>query len=446
MPLHQPADGSARSRTPRFRLLLAAATVWAALTCCSAVRAQGIFLTGTGPVNQSMGGASVAAPLDSCGAINWNPAAIGGLKCSDLEFGLGLVLPSESVSSSALGVSGSTTGNPGVTPVPNMSFVNREGGCPWTWGIGIYGIGGFSSNYPASATFGSNINPILTPQLPFGIGVGRVYADAEIYQVTPTVALEVADHFFVGLAPTLDLAKIEADPLLLAPINFSIFDQYGPGDGTQYAMGGGFQAGMYYESDLGWNFGASYKSTQWFQPLRYNSNDSSGAPVYDKVAFELPSIVSLGTAFTGWERFVLAADVRYIMYNDAEGFKGSGFEPNYAVVGLGWQNVWEVATGVQYCATDRLKLRCGYTWVENPVPAADTEFNIGTSLIMTNFASVGGSYMIRDGVMVNIAYTHGFRATSTGPFVEPIVGPIPGTEITTAVSADHLTMGLAVQF
>ena len=45
-----------------------------------AARAQfGVVLSGAGPENRSMGGASTAAPIDPSGALYWNPAAITGL-------------------------------------------------------------------------------------------------------------------------------------------------------------------------------------------------------------------------------------------------------------------------------------------------------------------------------------------------------------------------------
>ncbi|MDA1052767.1 MAG: hypothetical protein O3C40_20120, partial [Planctomycetota bacterium] len=41
---------------------------------------QGVFLTGVGAVNRSMGGAATAAPIDAMGALHWNPATISGLQ------------------------------------------------------------------------------------------------------------------------------------------------------------------------------------------------------------------------------------------------------------------------------------------------------------------------------------------------------------------------------
>ena len=38
------------------------------------VRGQGLFIPSVGPINQSMGGATVAAPIDAMGSLAWNPA------------------------------------------------------------------------------------------------------------------------------------------------------------------------------------------------------------------------------------------------------------------------------------------------------------------------------------------------------------------------------------
>lgn len=242
------------------------------------------------------------------------------------------------------------------------------------------------------------------------------------------------------------MADIQAEPLLFAPPNIVAgVPTYGPGTGTRYAWGAGFQLGAYYITDYKWRLGASYKSTQWFEPLRFNSNDSLGNPVHDKVNFNLPSIISIGAAYTGFERLLYAIDVRYIDYSSAAGFNGNGYRADGSVSGLGWRSVMSVANGVQYAFTERLNLRAGYTYVGNPVPFSQEQFNVGTPLIMTNFVSVGASYMIRQNVAANISYTHGFQASLTGPYVTP-AGPIPGTSITSTTSADLLIAGLTMQF
>ena len=61
--------------------------VTATLGFANGVDAQGIVIPGAGPVNRSMGGAGVAAPLDAAGALLWNPASITGLETSEFVIG-----------------------------------------------------------------------------------------------------------------------------------------------------------------------------------------------------------------------------------------------------------------------------------------------------------------------------------------------------------------------
>src|SRR5215471_19728284 len=85
---------------PNLSGRLALALVAAAALALPARAEIGFLLTGVGPVNRSMGGASVAAPLDATGALYWNPASISGLGRNELEAGLELDLPQETLSSS----------------------------------------------------------------------------------------------------------------------------------------------------------------------------------------------------------------------------------------------------------------------------------------------------------------------------------------------------------
>lgn len=423
-------------------ILLVAAT----FAVTNVADAQGIFLTGTGPINQSMGGAAVAAPLDSAGALNWNPATISGLSRSEMAMALGVIIPQASLSSSITGLgSGTTDSAQGVSPVPTMSFVLKNPESRFTWGIGVYGIGGFSSNYPASA-FGPGMNPILTPQPPFGVGVGRVYSMAQIYQIAPTVSVALTDKLSFGFAPTIDLANAQVDPLVLAaPTTTTGTPFYGPGSGSKFSWGGGFQLGVYYIINPSWRVGASYKSMQWFEPLQFQSNDAIGNPVFDRIRVNLPSITSVGASYNGIERLVWAVDVRYFDYADATGFKQTGFLPSGALAGLGWRSVVGVSNGVQYSLTDRLDLRGGYTYVDCPIPSSQEQANIATSLIMRNFLSIGASYRIRRNIMANVAYTHGFTTSLTGPYLTP-AGVIPDASVTSRVTVDWLQGGITVQF
>src|SRR5690348_13529813 len=79
----------ARGIRPAALSLLVAALI---TTLTTSAQAQGVYMPSIGPINQSIGGAGVAAPIDATGALYWNPATISGLQSSEVGFGLGLVL------------------------------------------------------------------------------------------------------------------------------------------------------------------------------------------------------------------------------------------------------------------------------------------------------------------------------------------------------------------
>ncbi len=424
------------------------------IVCCSGLAiasdawGQGVFIPSVGPINQSMSGASVAAPVDSVGSLAWNPAAISGLPNSEVAFGLGLVLPTTSLSSAipGLGLAGTTDSEPGVAPVPTIGLVHHLADSPWTIGLGIFGVGGFSANYPASTT-----NPILTPQpsaaQPLG-GLGRVFAQAQIFQIVPTVSYALSERFSIGFAPTITLAGLICDPLVFAPPNDANNDgffSYGSGSGTRMAWGGGFQLGAYYTTESCWNWGLSYKSPQWMEPFRFNSADELGGPTFAEVNFDLPSIISLGTSYTGFERWLFATDFRYFDYANATGFGDQGFRPDGAVAGLGWKSVFSVSQGVQYQWSDFLTLRTGYTYNQNPISSEVTMFNVASSLIIQHWYSLGATCRWNECISTTIAWTHGFENEVSGPFQTP-AGPVAGTSVTTRVSADILNFGVTVAY
>src|SRR5262249_44479835 len=217
---------------------------------------------------------------------------------------------------------------------------------------------------------GSLTNPVLTAPPPHGIGFGPVFSEFQVLQITPSLAYRLTDRLALAAGPTLDWATLKLDPAIFAApddANRDGFATYPPGPHAQATWGGGFVVGLYYQGDA-WGAGASVKSPQWFDTFRSNSADELGRPRPLRLALSLPLIVSVGASYTGRDRLVLAADVRYLDYADTKAFGTGGFAPDGAVQGLGWKSVFAAAAGAQYLLTDALALRAGYSWNGNPIP------------------------------------------------------------------------------
>jgi long-chain fatty acid transport protein len=423
------------------------------------VCAQGIALSGVGPVNRAMAGAATAAPIDAAGALYWNPASISGLQTSEMSIALELLLPTENLSSAigpgALGggfppvqIAGSTDGEPGVAAIPTMALVHKCQDSPWSYGLGMFAIGGFQTNYPASTS-----NPVLMPQgnTPGGFGgLGRIDTQSQFFQIVPTASYAITDRLSVGLAPTVTVATLSADPLFLVSpddADGSGAPTYPSGCGTRANWGGGFQVGAYYITDNSWHFGFCFKSQQWFEPIRVNTQNELGLPRRESVRFDYPLVLSLGAAYAGFENWLLACDVRYFDYENAAGFGDpAGFDAGGRVTGLGWKSIVSVHLAAQYQATERLYLRLGYQYNDNPIGSEEAFFNVASPLIIQHILSTGLSYHLTDCLIVSLAYVHGFENEAAGPLQVPGLGPLAGTSVASKISADALTAGFTLRY
>ncbi len=423
-------------------LLARAALLLTLATCAVPAFGQGIALRGIGAVNASMGGAAAGCPLDSAGAIHWNPASISGLPSSDMSFGMELVLPTSEVSSRVPAgegsyLSGTSGSEPGVIPIPTMALVRKVEGSPWTFGLGMFGIGGSKTNYPASTT-----NPILLPQ---PTGLGRLAATVEIMQIDPTVSYELTERLSIGFAPTITLANLYASPLFLGSKNADA--TWSEGVGTRYTWGAGFQVGLYYTTESDWHFGTSVKSPQWMEPFRFRTSDANGLEKEVQFRLNYPLIVSVGTSYTGFENWVLACDVRYFNYSGTTGFGSAGFDASGALTGLDWNDVYSVSLGVQRRLSEKLFVRMGYCYNDNPISSNSeaVQYNVASPLIIQHTLSLGASYMFADNWIMALAYSHAFENQVSGSLYSGATA-IPGSSVSSKVSADTLSLGFTKRF
>jgi long-chain fatty acid transport protein len=400
---------------------------------------MGVLFTGAGPVNRSMGGTSTATPLDASGTIYWNPGAMSALPSNSIDFGVELLAPQTRISSSIMGLgAGSDRGDNSVYPIPSMALVYRPDDSRITYGLGIFTIGGFGTNYPGSTT-----NPILTPQPPLGGGLGSIYSNLAVIQLTPNVSYQITDRLSIGGGPTLTMASLSADPLFIANPNPN--GSYPTGTHSQLNWGGGFQVGVYYKLTSDWNLGASVKSPQWMDSFRFQTVDQFGAPHQTAFRFNIPMITSLGVGYTGFDRWTLGADFRYVDYRNTDGFSASGFGPTGAVQGLGWRSIFALSLGAQYQLTDNFSARVGYSYNQDPISDSQTMFNVASPTIMEHTAYLGFSYKVSDALSLSVAYAHVFPNSNSGPLVTP-AGAVPGTSVGLTTSADLLVIGATVKF
>jgi long-chain fatty acid transport protein len=430
-------------------------TLIAAAASTPPARAQyGLMFSGAGPVNRAMGGASVATAADASGGLFWNPATISGLEQSQLDFGAELLFPrtrlESTIPAGALGafgppatLSGSDRGDNGTFPLPSIGLAYRPEGSTLTFGLGMFEIGGFGVNYPASLT-----NPVLTPQPPVGLGLGSIYSNLQVFEIAPSVSWQVTDRLAIAFGPSIDLANLKLDPAFIAsPDNAAgIGAHYPIGTHTRYEYGYGVQGGFTYALTDDWRLGASVKSPRWFEKFGFESEDELGRPRQFTFDADVPMVASTGVSYTGFQRWLLEADFHYIDYGNTNGFRESGFDSTGALRGIGWKSIWALALGARYQLTDNLDLMAGYTYNDDPISSANAFFNVASPTIIENTLSVGFTYRISDSFSLSLSYGHGFENSISGPIVSPTVGVIPGSSVKSVVSADSVMFGGTIVF
>lgn len=396
--------------------------------------AQGTIFSSSGPVNRSMGGAAVAAPIDSIGAIYWNPASISGMEKSETAFGLGLLIPNHTVSSSIGGFGGSTEADAGIFPVPNIGWVHRTENSRLTYGLGVNTVGGFGTNLPIDPS-----NPALAP-VTLG-GLGRVSSNALFLQIAPVLSYALQDNFSVAAGPTITTGRIALEPFVFGEANAN---GYSPAQATRYHWGGGFQFGSYYIHDRCWRFGASFKSPTWMETFTANGEDATGGPRTLTAEVDLPMIVSLGTSYAGCEDWLFALDLRYIDFKNTDGFGDPAVFEGTRLQGIDQSSVMAMALGVQRHVSERLTFRGGYSFNQNPTKNSEASYNLATPLIYQHILSTGASLNCTDRLSVNVAYSYYFENTRAGQIELP-GGPVPTSTLNNTLDAHLVSFGLTVR-
>ncbi len=411
-----------------------------------ALATDGHFLHGVGAINAAMGGAGVAAPLSLLGTFYLNPAGLMAFDGTRVEFGFELFKPDRSVASTVTGgPAGTSDSKSDWTPIPAMAWTTKLKGDRVVVGLAGLGVGGFGVDYPASTT-----NPIVAPQ---PNGFGQVYSNYQFLKIVPAIAFAPTPKLWFGVAANIDWAALSVEPM---PVAAPAFD---PGTGTAFyssaaaadgAFGFGFQAGVLFKPNDLVSVGASYASEQSFKDFEFNSTfanpnlSSYGTPRTIKFKLNVPAMLSGGVAVNALPNLLLTGEARRIFYEGTAGFeipKGQGiFNPDGSVKAFGWRNITSVHAGAQYRATDRVALRGGYNWTENPIPDSLSMFNVPAPAIVQSHVTFGLGVRPSRHFEISAAYYHAFAHSGTGPLFGPS-GPV-GT-VTNTLSENSLLVSFS---
>ncbi|MBT8478892.1 MAG: outer membrane protein transport protein [Gemmatimonadetes bacterium] len=405
---------------------------------------DGHFLHGVGAVNNAMGGAGVAAPVSILGTFYLNPAGLIAFDGLRVEFSFEMFKPDRTVASEIPGFgSGSTVSKSEFTPIPAMGFsykINDK----WAVGLGGLGIGGFGVDYPQD-----NTNPVLGPR---PLGFGQVFSSYSLLKFTPAVAFAPSENISLGFSANVAWATLTVDP---APFASPAISDPGPppdafysrATGTDGSFGFGFQAGLLWKVMDNFSLGASYSSPLKFEEFKWNSLwENPNLPTFGtfrelQFGLDMPGWGSVGLGWNPVPALTVAADFRYYWYESTDGFKLDNPEQPFdqfgAVQGFGWENIWALATGLQYELNDTWVIRGGYNYAQNPIPDGLSFINIPAPAIVQHHATLGLSVWVTESIALDFSYYKAFENSGTGP----LFGAPSGSTATNTLSESAFSMG-----
>ena len=319
-----------------MRTLIITATVLCVVTSAGIARGQSFgieLLNNMMPASGGMAGASIARPQDVQSAIHGNPATMSQYRGTNFAISGGWIEPTYNLSVGAppptgFGVGtfnnaksdaqGVAAGNIGLTQ--DFSAL----GMPLTIGMGLMAGAGAGVDFrhvPASNGTHANI-------VALDIGTGAALQITDRLSAGATLALTncTLDGPFVGLTGSSSDYALRASA------------------GLNYDLGHDTSVGSYWKSQ------AKYT----FENLVAFPSDPTN---YLDVKVDRPEVLGFGIANSSLldGRLLLAVDAVYQLYTDT------------ALFGAIYEDQWSFQLGAQYTVNERMHVRAGYAWNENPM-------------------------------------------------------------------------------
>ena len=353
---------------------------------------NGNILHGVGAVNDAMGGAGVALPNDTLGALNLNPALLARLSGHRFEFSVEQADADNAVESRVGPFSGRTeeSGDPAI--IPAFGWTRHSAGRSAV-GMGVLGLAGFGVDYPQDPT-----NPILSPQ-PFGFG--RVYSNYQMLKIPFAFAWEVNPSLAVGASLNAAHASLAADPAGFAAPDCSAGGRLlraarqlrrrlrlrRPGGRALGHHPVVRPRGLLCDQDR-------LRRLRVEQRPRQPQPPNFGTARTIEFGLDAPASFAVGLGWKPTSRLDVALDGKWVNFADTDGFGGSGTDAMGNALGLGWEDIPVWALGVQFRALPRLTLRAGYNMAENPIPDSAAFFNVSSPAVFEDHACVGFGWQV----------------------------------------------------
>jgi len=384
-----------------MKRILGTLAIAAVVVATPAYATNGMRLTGFGPVQQSMGGASVGAPLDAVSGVT-NPAGLSLIK-PEFDFAGAAFMPSVKYTAGQ-GTMSDTSSRP-TDFLPTLAAAFRAND-QFTVGVAALGTAGMGVTYDQ------------------GLGGLETKTSYMNGRIAPAVAYKVNDQFSVGAALNLMYAQMD-------------FAVGGTAPSAANSFGYGATLGVTYKPTDIVTIGAAFETEGYFQDFSF---DVGGGQTI-KIKMDSPMIATLGLGVTPAKGLVLAVDGEWINWSATNGKDKPEVSPAGGMAfNMNWKDQLVLKVGAQY-ALDALKLRAGFNYGQSPVDQGQSLEALLFPAIAQMHYTLGAGYDISSWT-VNASFMYSPEAKASGTGTTPF-GPL---DYETKMSQMEFQLGAAVRF
>jgi long-chain fatty acid transport protein len=357
--------------------------VLAAALCLpgAALAINGAQLGGNGVRNASMGGASIALPLDANAAAN-NPAGMAFVPTSatlDLQ-----VFRGHSTADYVL---------PGNRLENRQTLAGPQGGLNWQLSSGL-ALGFSVSGGGSGSDYGQAALPVP--------GAGKASSTLRVAEFVPTLAWKPAPGVAVGFGLTLARQQFEADGVVVpTPVAGGLLPLQG--HGSQSSTGAGWRVGALWKPVDAVTLGANYKAR-----TRMDKLDGYDADLlaYSAGRLDVPEQYGVGVAWQASPDVTVAADWLRILWGQLKVMQ----DPN----GFGWRNQPVLRIGASWQLDERFTLRAGFSRNHGQIDSSRTTQNLLVPAIHDKAFTAGLSWALDPKTELSLGYEFNPRTTLTG--------------------------------
>lgn len=364
----------------------------------SANAINGAQLGGNGVMNASMGGASIALPLDAGAAAN-NPA---GMAYVPTSYAIDLQIFNGVSSADFAGIPGNHLNNKQTIPAP-------QGGVNWQYSPSI-ALGVSVSGSGSGSDYGQTAAP---SSLVVG-SAGNAKTSLRNAEIIPTIAWKVNDGLALGFSLNLARQRFMADGVVV-PTGANPPFAAVPSHGTQSATGIGWRAGVMWKPNADLTLGANFKARTKMGNLSGYENDLLA---FSK-SIDLPEEYGIGVAWKATPNVIIAGDWLRVKLGDIKVMQ----DPN----GFGWRSQPIKRLGVAWAMNDQWTLRAGLSRNTGQIDSARAAQNLLVPSVHEKAYTAGLTWAIDRESAVSAGYEINPQTTLTG------TGDSTGTNLTSKV-------------